>query len=181
MIKTLLTACLLIVFAAPGFARMPMDGPMEGPGPMMEMGPMDKMGEMMGACLDNADSIGLTEAQTAKLTPLHREMKKKQVRFKADAKIAEMELMEIMEVKDFDLDKAKAATRKIADLKTAYHLDMLTMMKEVRSALTDEQFKKLLTMKQMHRGMKLDRKKVQKKMDRKKRDRKMDDMKMEMK
>jgi Spy/CpxP family protein refolding chaperone len=120
---------------------------MEDRGPMMDMGPMDKMGDMMGMCLDNAEKIGLTEGQISKLTPLHREMKKKQVRYKADIKLAEMDLMEIMEVKDFDLEKATAATKKIADIKSAYHTDMLKLMKEVRSTLTEEQFKKLQKMK----------------------------------
>jgi Spy/CpxP family protein refolding chaperone len=112
---------------------------------------MDHMGDMMGKCLDNAEKIGLSDDQVKKLTPLHREMKKKQVRTKADMKIAEMELMEIMEVKDFDLDKATAAAKKIADLKSAHQLEMLKSMKEIRSIFTEEQFQK---MKKQHHPMK---------------------------
>ncbi len=175
MLKTLLATCLIVVLASPAFPQPDMPGPMEshehlaGMGPMdrMEMGPMDRMGDMMGMCLDNAATIGLTQEQKNRLTPLHREMKKKQVRYKADAKLAEMELMEIMEVKDFDLEKASAATRKISDIKTAYHLDMLKLMKEVRTTLTDEQFQKLLQLKHRKmekREMKKERKKPVKKM-----------------
>jgi periplasmic protein CpxP/Spy len=167
MLKALLTACLMVVCASPAFSQMGMNERKDGHGHMMEIGSMDRMGDMMGMCLENADKIGLSEDQVAKITPLHREMKKKQVRYNADIKIAEMDLREIMEVKDFDLEKANAAVKKIEDIKSAYHMEMLKRMKEVRSALTEEQFKKMKTM--MH--MKIDGKKPG--MD-------MDDMKMEM-
>ena len=88
------------------------------------------------------------------MRPLHREMQKKQVRFKADRKIAEIELMEIMEVKDFDLEKAGSAVKKIAEIKTAHHLEMLKAMKEMRTILTDEQFKKMEKMMPMKAGEK---------------------------
>jgi len=169
MLKALLTLCLVAIFASPALSQMPMHEHMENHGPMMEMGSMDRMGDMMGMCLDNAEKIGLTAEQISKVTPLHREMKKKQVRYKADIKLAEMELMEIMEVKDFDLEKATAATRKISDSKSAYHSDMLKLMKEVRSILTEEQFKKLQKMRHSKmemnmKDMKMDGKKPAKKM-----------------
>jgi Spy/CpxP family protein refolding chaperone len=77
------------------------------------------------------------------MKPVHREMQKKQARFKADLKIAEIELMEIMEVKDFDIEKAGLAAKKIGEIKTAHHLEMLKAVKEIRTILTDEQFKKM--------------------------------------
>jgi Spy/CpxP family protein refolding chaperone len=130
---------------------------------MMEKCDMEKMGDMMGMCIEHADKMGLTDDQVMKMKPLHREMQKKQARFSADLKIAEIDLMEIMEVKDFDLEKASAAVKKIADIKTAHHLEMLTAMKEMRSILTDEQFK---NMKKMH--MEMDEKKPVKRMMKKK-------------
>jgi len=48
-----------------------------------------------------------------------------------------------MEVKDFDLDKATSAVKKIEDIKTAQHLEMLKAMKDMRTILTDEQFKNM--------------------------------------
>jgi len=81
-------------------------------------------------------------------------MQKNQARFKADLKIAEIELRDIMEVKDFDLEKAGAAVKKIADIKTAHHLEMLNAMKEMRTNLTDEQFKKMKKMMPMKMGEK---------------------------
>jgi len=119
-------------------------------GRMMEKCNMDKMDDMMGMCHEHADKLGLTDEQSMKMKPLHSEMQKKQARFKADLKIAEIELKDIMGVKDFDLERANAAVKKIADIKTAHQLDMLSAMKEMRTILTDDQFKK---MKKMHMEM----------------------------
>ena len=132
-------------------------------GRMMEKCDMDKMGDMMGMCITHADKMGLTDDQVAKMKPIHREMQKKQARFTADLKIAEIELMEIMEVKDFDLEKASLAVKKIAEIKTAHHLEMLKAMKEMRGIMTDEQFK---NMKKMH--MEMGEKKPAKRMMKKK-------------
>ena len=109
------------------------------------------MGDMMGMCIKNADKIGLSEEQKKKITPLHQEMQKKQIRFQADLKIAHLEMKEIMEPKDFDLEKATAAAKKTEEMKTAYHVEMLKSMKEVRSVFTEEQYKKLRAM--MHMNM----------------------------
>jgi Spy/CpxP family protein refolding chaperone len=85
---------------------------------------------------------------------MRREMQKSQIRSKADLKIAEIELMEIMEVKDFDMDKASSAVKKIGDIKTTRHLEMLKAMKDMRTILTDEQFKKMHKMCMMKMGEK---------------------------
>ena len=161
-------AVALLAFSLPVRAHsqitdMSMKDHREGHGQMMEMGNMDKMGDMMGMCIEHADKMGLTDDQIAKMKPLHREMQKKQARFKADRKIAEIELMEIMEVKDFDLEKAGAAVKKIDDIKTAHQLEMLKAMKEMRTNLTDEQFKKMKTMMSMKTGEKKPAKRTMKK------------------
>ncbi len=142
-------ALMAFSFPVPAFSQMKdmsMKGHGEGHGRMMEMGTMEKMGDMMGMCMQHADMMGLTDDQVMKMKPVHTEMQKKQARFKADKKIAEIELMEIMEVKDFDLEKASAAVKNIADIKTTHHLEMLKAMKEMRTILTDEQFKKMQKM-----------------------------------
>jgi Spy/CpxP family protein refolding chaperone len=114
-------------------------------------------------CIEQADKMGLTDDQIMKIKPAHREMQKKQARFKADLKIAEIELMEIMEVKDFDLEKASSAVKKFAEIKTAHHLEMLKAMKEMRTILTDEQFKKMKMMMSMKMGEKKPAKRMMKK------------------
>jgi Spy/CpxP family protein refolding chaperone len=157
---------LSIGVAGPAFSEMKgmsMRGHGEGHGQRMEMGNMDKMGDMLDMCMQHADKMGLTEDQLLKMKPLHSEMQKKHARFKADQKIAKIELMDIMEVKDFDLEKANAAVKKISEIKTAHHLEMLTAMKEMRTILTDEQFKKMKKMMPMEMGAKKPAKKMMKK------------------
>jgi Spy/CpxP family protein refolding chaperone len=112
----------------------------------MEKCDMDKMVEMMGMCLMHADKLGLTDDQVVKLKSIHSSMEKKGIRFEADQKIAKIELMEIMGIKDFDLDKATASVQKMSDIGRDHHLGMLKSMKEARSILTDDQFKKMKEM-----------------------------------
>jgi Spy/CpxP family protein refolding chaperone len=140
---------LAISLPIPAFSQMndmPGRHSREGHGRMMHMGAMDGTGNMAGSCLDHAEKLGLTDNQIMTITPLHRDMQKKQAQFTADAKIAEIELMEIMEVKDFDLDKATAAVRKIEAIQTDRHIAMLQSMKQVRSILTETQFKEMKKM-----------------------------------
>lgn len=149
MKKIILSLLLTIVFAVPAFSEMrdmSMRGHGEGYGQMQEKGYMDSMGDMMGMCLEHSDKIKLTDEQLMKMRPLHFEMLKRHARFKADLKIAEIELMEIMDVKDFDLEKASDAVKNVAAIKTANHLETLKTMKDMRTILTDEQFKKMKMM-----------------------------------
>ncbi|HBA89268.1 MAG TPA: hypothetical protein DCZ75_15170 [Geobacter sp.] len=148
-VSILLAAVALIALSVPfpAFAQMKHSMPMTGHGPghgqMKESG---MMGDMMGMCIEHAEKLGLTDDQMMKMKSLHREMQKKQARFMADQKIAEIELAEIMEPKDFDLEKANAATKKISAIKTDHHLGMLSAMKQMRSILTDQQYKEMMKM-----------------------------------
>ncbi len=135
----------------------------EGHGQMMEMGNTEKMGDMMAMCIQHADKMGLTDDQIMKMKPIQSEMQKKQARYKADKKIAEIELKDILEVKDFDLEKASAAVKKYSEIKTAHHLEMLNAMKDMRTIITDEQFKKMKKMMPMKMGEKKPAKKMMKK------------------
>jgi len=157
MIKALLALLLTVGLAMPAFAQMDMMGHREGLGHMMElcgmckMDQMDEMGGMMDRCLAHAARLGLTEEQITKIKPIHLEMEKKQVGFMADLRIAQIDFREIMGVKDFDLDKASTQVKKIEKIKTAHHLEMLKLVNEIHSILTDEQFRKMRNM--MHDGM----------------------------
>ena len=152
-VKVAAVALLALSIPQPAFSQMrgmSMQEHRGGHGQRMEMCNMDKMDDMMGMCCAHADKMGLTDEQTMKMKPIHSEMQKKQARFTADLKIAEIELKDIMDVKDFDLEKASLAVKKIADIKTAHHLEKLSAMKEIRTILTDDQFK---NMKKMHMEM----------------------------
>jgi Spy/CpxP family protein refolding chaperone len=153
---------VFLTTSVPAFSQMrdmSMKGHGEGHGEMMGMGSMD----MMGNCLAHADKMGLTESQIMKMKPMHREMQKKQAQFMADLKIAEIDLKGIMDVKDFDLEKASAQVEKIGEIKTAHQLEMLKAMKEMRTMLTDDQFKKMQKMMPMKMGDKKPAKRVMKK------------------
>ena len=155
MKRILLPLVLIAIFAVPAYAQMkdkPMKDCKECNMQKSDMGHMDMMGDMMGMCIKNADKIGLSEEQKKKVTPLHQEMQKKQIRFQADLKIAQLEMKQIMEPKDFDLEKAMAASKKTEDIKSAYHQEMLKAMKEVRSIFTEEQYKKLRALMPMNMG-----------------------------
>ncbi len=162
-LSVLLPAAALLAFSMPVSAFPEMKPCGEGHGPMMESGHMEGAGEMMGACTEHAKQMGLTDDQILKIKPMHHEMQKKQARFGADMKIAEIELIEIMEVKDFDMEKAVSAEKKIAEIKTAHNLEMLKAMKEVRSIMTDEQFAKMKTMTPKPMAEKKPHKKIMKK------------------
>lgn len=154
MKRIVLVLLLTVFFAVPAFSQM-MDMPMmeHGDGPGMK-GDMGMMGDMMAMCLKHAEMIGLTDDQMNKMKTVHFEMQKKQAQYKADLKIAKIELMEIMEVKDFDLEKATAGVKKIEGIKTAHHVDMFKAMKEIRTNLTDAQFEKMKKMMLMEMGEK---------------------------
>lgn len=147
---------LSIVFSVPAFADMNgMGQKRHGEGDCkcheqkMEMSHLEMMGHMMKTCLEHADMLGLTDEQVAKIKAIHRNMERNKVRLSADAKLAEMDLKDTLEVKDFDLDKATAEVQKLSGIKTNEHLEMLKSMKEVRSILTDDQFKKMKKIKPM--------------------------------
>lgn len=170
MKKIFLSLLLIVAFAAPAFSQtmdmpmkghmgcmghmmdMPMKGNMAGMGHMMHMCDMEGMCNMAEACLDNAGEIALSDEQLKKIKAIHRDMQKKLAHSEADLKVAKLEFSEIMEVKDFDLGKADIAIRKMADMMTALHLEMLKSMKEVRAVLTDEQFEKIMKI-HMRMGM----------------------------
>jgi Spy/CpxP family protein refolding chaperone len=164
-VSTLIAAAALIALSVPVTAFSEMK---ESPGKehrgghveKMERGHMDMMGDSLDMCVEHADIIGLSDAQITKMKPLHREMQKKHVRYIADLKIAELDLMGIMEVKDFDIEKATDAVKKIADIKTSHHLEMLKAMKEVRASWTEEQFGKMKKLMPMKPGEKKMHKKI---------------------
>jgi Spy/CpxP family protein refolding chaperone len=153
----MLAAAALLALSAPvpAFSQMT-DKPMKEHrgrhGQMKGMGHMDMMGDMMGMCIEHADKIGLTNDQILKMKPIQGEMQKNKALFKADLKIAQRELMAIMGVRIFDLEKASASVKKIADIKTAHHLEMLKAMKEMRAILKDEQFEKMKDRMSIHTG-----------------------------
>jgi len=154
MKKMILALILSTALAVPGFAeaQKPLKGQMitnphkgmgtgsgYGYGYGRGTGSMDRMENMVGMCLAHIDQMGLSSEQQAKIKPIRREMLRKQVQFKAERKLAEMDLAEIMSEKDFDLEKASTAVKRISDIKTRHHLEMLKYIKQVHSIVPEGQ------------------------------------------
>lgn len=112
----------------------------------MDFGYIDKMSGMMARCICHAYEMGLSDDQIKKIKPVHSEMQKKQAQFIADLKIAEIELMETLEVKKFNLEIANNAVNQIADITKTHHLAMLKAIKEMRDIFSDQQFKEINSM-----------------------------------
>jgi len=104
---------------------------------------MDDINETMGACIEYAYEIGLADDQILKMKPVYSAMQKKQARFKADMKITEIELMEIMEVKNFDIQKASSVVNKNSTIKKELHYEILKSVQSLREILTDQQYKEI--------------------------------------
>lgn len=165
--SSLLAVAAILVFNAPFPAEaFIMQGEhLNRMGNMMHGEHLNKMGGMMGMemCLEHAEKLGLSAAQVAKIKPLHSDMLKKDARFTADLKIAELELLELLEVKDYDLEKTSQSVKKISTIVTDHHLDMLKTMKELRAVMTEDQFEAM----KKHMAMKPEVKKLKKKQQRK--------------
>lgn len=113
---------------------------------MTEMGIMDNVTDMIGMCIEHADEIGLTDDQIMKIKPMCSEFGKREARFKADLRIAEIELLEIMEVKDFSMDHGRSAVEKMAEIKKAHHFEMLRSARDMRAVFTEQQFREISKM-----------------------------------
>ncbi len=144
--KIVLSLLLTVVFALPALAQsgeMSMKEHREGVGQMMGLCDTDNVVIMMGMCIEHTEFMGLTNDQIKKLKHIQIEGLKKKARFKADLQIAEIELMEFMEVKNFDITKASAEVKRITEIQAAHYLEMLKTAKEMRAVLTEEQFNKM--------------------------------------
>lgn len=113
---------------------------------MIDLSYMDKMSAMMARCIGHAYEMGLSDGQIKKIKPVHSEMQKKHAQFVADLRIAEIELMETLETKEFDLEIANGAVNRISDTTKVHHLSMLKALKEMRNIFTDQQFKEINVM-----------------------------------
>lgn len=94
-----------------------------------------------------ADELGLSDEQVKKLKSIWSGYKKGVIRKKADIKIAEIELGEILEQDAIDFGKAKAKITQIGSLNQAIRLGHLSSIEKAQKVLTAEQLTKLKTLK----------------------------------
>jgi len=127
----------------------------EGMGDMMGSG----MGRMMGAgkmgmmeqrmahmfYLDRADELGLSTDQVSKLKALHSDCRKDNIRNAAEAKIALLELADLLSGDNWSLKDAEPLVRKVQKLEGDIQVRHLQAVSEARKVLTAEQLKQSLS------------------------------------
>ncbi len=92
----------------------------------------------------HAEELELSDEQVAQIKELWSNHKKSAIRTKADVRIAEMELEEILGQQPVDFDKAKAKIERIGSLRLDMEVGMLEAMRKSHDVLTEEQQDKLM-------------------------------------
>jgi len=152
---SIITAAFLIGVAVAS-ANAFMDG---GKGMGGEMG----MGPGCGMCMwDGAHGrhmismLGLDDNQTAQVKPILYKLQKEMIKKRADIKVAEIELEEILGKDPVDMNTAEPKIKQIAALKADAAITHIQGIAALKAKLTAEQKKKLtemMPMKGMGHGM----------------------------
>lgn len=118
-----------------------------GMGRMMGAGKMGMMGQRMAQMfyLDRAAELGLSTDQVEKLKALHSECRKDNIRNAAEAKIARLELADLLDADNWSLKDAETLIRKVQKLEGDIQVRHLQAKSEARKVLTAEQLKQSLS------------------------------------
>lgn len=92
--------------------------------------------------LDHADEFNLTEDQAVQIKKLKYSFKKAKTKTKADIKILEIELRELLDMKTVDKKTVEEKIEAIGELYVQKAKKCVSNRLEVRKLLTDEQLKK---------------------------------------
>jgi len=119
----------------------------------MGMGPKGGLGMWDGAHGQHLTSmLGLDDNQTAQVKPILYKLQKEMIKKRADIKVAEIELEEILGKDPVDTKVAEAKVKQIASLKAEAAMIHIQGIEDVKAKLTPEQKKKLTGMMQI-KGM----------------------------
>lgn len=118
-----------------GMSGMMGGGGMHG---MMHGGQKGMMGEHM-FFLDRVDKLGLSTDQVSRLKAIHVECQKENIRNAAEAKIARLELSELLSDNSWTLKDAEPLVRKVQKLEGDIHVRHLQAVSDARKVLTAEQ------------------------------------------
>jgi len=134
-------------------SMMPMMG--QGMGNMMGQG----MGNMMGSgnmgmmekrmehmfFLDRAEELGLSAEQVSKLRTLHTESRRDNIRNAAEAKIAQLDLADLLSGENWSIKDAETLVRKVQKLEGDMQVRHLQAISDARKVLTADQLKHALS------------------------------------
>jgi hypothetical protein len=110
---------------------------------MMAGGKMGMMGHGMEhmSFLDRAEQLGLSAEQVKTLKTIHVECRKDNIRNAAEAKIARLDLADLMSADSWALKDAEALVRKVQKFEGDIQVRRLQAMSDARKVLTTEQLK----------------------------------------
>jgi Spy/CpxP family protein refolding chaperone len=140
----ILAAVSIIAFAA--LASGEMGGRGMGPGMMYGCG-MDGM--MMGAGHDMTEhlmGLNLDDQQKAFMREIKSRMMKETIRRKADMRIAQIELKDLLMQDTVDMKAVEAKVKQLEAMRTEMQLSHIKAMEECKAKLTPEQLKKFREM-----------------------------------
>jgi len=98
-------------------------------------------------------TLGLDEKQKETIKGIKHRTMKEMIRKKADIKIAEIELKELMGKDPVDMKAVEAKMKQVEGLRTDMHMTFIKAREEVNGQLTAEQKKKMKEMMERHRTM----------------------------
>jgi len=112
---------------------------------MMGGGHMGMMGTRMEQMffLDRADELGLSAEQRNKLKTLYADCRKDNIRSAAEAKIARLDLADLLPGDNWSLKDAETLVRKIKKLEGDIQVRHLQAVSDARKVLTAEQLKQV--------------------------------------
>jgi Spy/CpxP family protein refolding chaperone len=114
---------------------------------MMAGGKMGMMGHGMEHMffLDRSEQLGLSAEQVNKLKAIHVECRKDNIRNAAEAKIARLDLADLLSGDNWALKDAEPQARKVQKLEGDIQVRHLEAVSEARKVLTAEQLKQAHT------------------------------------
>jgi len=112
-------------------------------GDMMGSGDMGMMGKRMEHMffLDRAEELGLSADQVSKLKAIHKECRRDNIRNAAEAKIARLDLAELLSGDNWTLKDAETMVRKVQKLEGDMQVRHLQAISDARKVLTADQLK----------------------------------------
>jgi len=118
----------------------------QGMGDMMGSGDMGMMGKRMEHMffLDRAEELGLSADQVGKLKTIHMECRRDNIRNAAEAKIARLELADLLYGDNWTLKDVETMVRKVQKLEGDIQVRHLQAISDARKVLTANQLQQAL-------------------------------------
>lgn len=136
----MLAGVMVFVMASGGWAQAPAGHPPMGMGGMKQS-PGGSPGGMFSPGFFQQE-LGLSAEQLDKFKKVRGEYQKEAIRRKADIKIAEIELWDLVEKKDATSDQLEKKVREVEGKKTDLRVFRFKQLATLKTILTPEQFEK---------------------------------------